>query len=44
MEEKDSDNYLALTGSLPDLDAWSAAVPAELSMNVKAWRMCEHSS
>ncbi|XP_042394624.1 uncharacterized protein LOC121985320 isoform X1 [Zingiber officinale] len=44
MEEKDSDNYLALTGPLPDLDAWSAAVPAELSMNVKEWRMCELSS
>ncbi|URD96815.1 hypothetical protein MUK42_28897 [Musa troglodytarum] len=42
--EKDSDNYLALTGPLPDLDAWSAAVPHQLSMNAKDWRTCEVAS
>ncbi|XP_009398065.2 uncharacterized protein LOC103982774 isoform X2 [Musa acuminata AAA Group] len=42
--EKDSDNYLALTGPLPDLDAWSAAVPHQLSMNVKDWRTCKLAS
>ncbi|KAG1354691.1 hypothetical protein COCNU_07G008030 [Cocos nucifera] len=41
MAEKDSDNYLALTGPLPDLDAWSAALPSQLSLNVKQWRPCE---
>ncbi|WOL07495.1 hypothetical protein Cni_G16237 [Canna indica] len=40
MEEKESENYLALTGPMPDLDFWSAAVPSQLSMNVKDWRTC----
>ncbi|ONK55945.1 uncharacterized protein A4U43_C10F2560 [Asparagus officinalis] len=44
MEEKDSDNYLALTGPLPDLDAWSTALPSPLNSNVKHWRPCELAS
>ncbi|RWW22072.1 hypothetical protein GW17_00013749 [Ensete ventricosum] len=42
--EKDSENYLALTGPMPDLGGWSAAVPHQLSMNVKDWRICELAS
>lgn len=41
MEEKDSDNYLALTGPQPDFDAWSALLPTALSSNVKLWKPCE---
>lgn len=41
MAEKDSDNYLALTGPLPDLNAWSAALSAPLNFSVKDWRPCE---
>ncbi|KAL4187567.1 hypothetical protein AMTRI_Chr09g39640 [Amborella trichopoda] len=35
MEEGESLNYLALTGPPPDLSAWSAAVPSQLSSNIK---------
>ncbi|KAK1325935.1 hypothetical protein QJS10_CPA01g00459 [Acorus calamus] len=41
MAEDESENFLALTGPLPDLNAWSAAVPSQLSSNVKQWRPCE---
>ncbi|XP_072963654.1 uncharacterized protein [Typha angustifolia] len=41
MDENESDNYLALTGPLPDLDAWSATVPNQLSSNVRQWRTCD---
>ncbi|KAK1305290.1 hypothetical protein QJS10_CPB11g01915 [Acorus calamus] len=41
MAEDESENYLALTGPMPDLNAWSAAVPSQLSSNVKQWRPCE---
>lgn len=44
MGKEDSDNYLALTGPLPDLDAWSAALPSPLNCNVKQWRPCELAS
>lgn len=41
MAEKDSDNYLALTGPLPNLDAWSTMLPTPLNLGVKQWRDCE---
>lgn len=40
-EGKSSENYLALTGPVPDLDAWSAALPHPLDMKVKDWRPCK---
>lgn len=41
LSEKESVNYVALTGPLPDLDGWSASVPSELSTKVKQWMPCE---
>ncbi|CAL5327948.1 unnamed protein product [Camellia sinensis] len=40
MPKEDGDNYLALTGPLPDLSMWSAALPSPLSSTVKKWRRC----
>ncbi|GER27946.1 S-adenosyl-L-methionine-dependentmethyltransferases superfamily protein [Striga asiatica] len=34
------ENYLALTGSLPDMTTWSAALPNELKTKVNQWRFC----
>ncbi|KAL0448260.1 UNVERIFIED_CONTAM: hypothetical protein Slati_1382400 [Sesamum latifolium] len=34
------ENYLALTGSLPDLCTWSDALPNELKSSVNQWRAC----
>ncbi|KAL6847644.1 hypothetical protein ACP4OV_022670 [Aristida adscensionis] len=41
LSEKESVNYVALTGPLPDLDEWSASVPSDLSKKVKQWLPCE---
>lgn len=41
LSEKESVNYVALTGPLPDLDEWSSSVPSELSAKVKQWVPCE---
>ncbi|PAN51841.1 hypothetical protein PAHAL_9G623900 [Panicum hallii] len=41
LSEKESVNYVALTGPLPGLDEWSASVPSELSTKVKQWVPCE---
>ncbi|KAJ1299003.1 hypothetical protein BS78_01G497800 [Paspalum vaginatum] len=41
LSEKESVNYVALTGPLPDLDEWSASVPSELSTKLKQWVPCE---
>ncbi|KAF5956984.1 hypothetical protein HYC85_004209 [Camellia sinensis] len=40
MPKEDGENYLALTGPLPDLSMWSAALPNPLSSTVKQWRRC----
>ncbi|XVE62097.1 hypothetical protein DITRI_Ditri06bG0092100 [Diplodiscus trichospermus] len=40
MPEIQGQNYLALTGPLPDLTSWSAIVPGHLSESVKQWRPC----
>lgn len=37
METKE-DNHLALTGPLPDLNAWAAAVPKKVRSGVLTWR------
>ncbi|XP_037437004.1 uncharacterized protein LOC119303947 [Triticum dicoccoides] len=41
LSEKESVNYIALTGPLPDLEEWSTSVPSELSLRVKQWVPCE---
>ncbi|KAL7221931.1 hypothetical protein ACSBR1_023802 [Camellia fascicularis] len=38
--KEEGENYLALTGPLPDLSMWSAALPNPLSSTVKQWRPC----
>lgn len=40
MTNKEGENYLALTGPLPDLISWSAVVPGPLSTAVKQWKPC----
>ncbi|GAV80101.1 hypothetical protein CFOL_v3_23563 [Cephalotus follicularis] len=39
--KEQGENYLALTGPLPDLTLWSALVPSHLSEGVKQWKPCE---
>ncbi|XVE98971.1 hypothetical protein REPUB_Repub03eG0155800 [Reevesia pubescens] len=41
MPEKQGQNFLALTGPLPDLSSWSAIVPGCLSETVKQWKSCK---
>ncbi|KAI4995393.1 hypothetical protein ZWY2020_035296 [Hordeum vulgare] len=41
LSEKESVNYVALTGPLPDLEEWSTSVPSELSTRVKQWVPCD---
>ncbi|GAB4857929.1 hypothetical protein Ancab_015834 [Ancistrocladus abbreviatus] len=41
MPDRKGANYLAVTGPLPDLTSWSAAVPNHLSSSVKLWRPCQ---
>ncbi|XP_061353955.1 uncharacterized protein LOC133298641 [Gastrolobium bilobum] len=40
MAKENGANFMALTGSLPDLKSWSASVPSPLSASVKDWRSC----
>ncbi|KAK6150675.1 hypothetical protein DH2020_015607 [Rehmannia glutinosa] len=40
MPQSAGENYLALTGSLPDLTTWSAALPNELNSSVNQWQTC----
>lgn len=40
MPKSAGENYLALTGSLPDLSSWSATLPNELILSVNEWRTC----
>lgn len=40
MPQSAGENYLALTGFLPDLTTWSAAVPDELNSSVNQWQAC----
>lgn len=37
MPEAHGQNYLALTGPLPDMDSWSAKVLGPLSASVQQW-------
>ncbi|KAK8649211.1 hypothetical protein V6N13_129945 [Hibiscus sabdariffa] len=41
MPESQGQNYLALTGPLPDVTSWSAMVPTSLSEAVKQWKPCK---
>ena len=36
-----SDNVVALTGPLPDLDQWAAALPPNLAKGVKEFKLLE---
>lgn len=40
MPKSAGENYLAFTGSLPDLSSWSATLPNELILSVDEWRTC----
>ncbi|XP_075664261.1 uncharacterized protein LOC142633890 isoform X1 [Castanea sativa] len=40
MPKREGENYLALTGPLPDLISWSAIVPDPLRTAVKQWKPC----
>ncbi|KAJ8553126.1 hypothetical protein K7X08_020519 [Anisodus acutangulus] len=40
LPKRAGENYLALTGPLPDLAIWSAHLPDQLSSSVKEWRSC----
>ncbi|KAL8047412.1 hypothetical protein ABFX02_08G240200 [Erythranthe guttata] len=40
MAKSAGENYMALTGPLPDLSTWSAALPNELNSGVNQWRTC----
>ncbi|XP_012567375.1 uncharacterized protein [Cicer arietinum] len=41
MPKESGENFMALTGPLPDLKSWSANVPSPLSTRVMDWRPCE---
>lgn len=41
MPDTYGENYLALTGPLPDLVSWSDMVPGPLSTSVQQWRPYE---
>ncbi|XP_027120169.1 uncharacterized protein LOC113765220 [Coffea eugenioides] len=43
MPKEKGANFLALTRALPDLAAWSSALPDELSSSVYQWRICSGS-
>ncbi|PSS11282.1 Polyamine aminopropyl transferase [Actinidia chinensis var. chinensis] len=40
MPKEGGENYLALTGPLPDLTTWSGVLPDRLSLTVKQWKPC----
>ncbi|XAR47990.1 Spermidine synthase [Bertholletia excelsa] len=40
LTKAEGENFLALTGPLPDLTAWSAVLPDRLSSAVKQWAPC----
>ncbi|KAK7323775.1 hypothetical protein VNO77_27266 [Canavalia gladiata] len=44
MPKENGENFMALTGPLPDLESWSASVPSALSLSVKDWRHCKQVS
>lgn len=41
MPQTFGENYLALTGPLPEVTSWSAAVTGPLTDSVEQWRPCE---
>lgn len=43
MSKKAGENYIALTGPLPDLGVWSACLPSDLSSSVYQWKICDNS-
>ncbi|KAK1440879.1 hypothetical protein QVD17_06712 [Tagetes erecta] len=40
MPKSEGENYLALTGPLPDLTLWAAALPDRLGVSVMQWASC----
>ncbi|CAK9167231.1 unnamed protein product [Ilex paraguariensis] len=40
LPKRAGENYLTLTGSLPDLTMWAAALPDQFSSSVRQWRTC----
>ncbi|XP_024967595.1 uncharacterized protein LOC112507297 isoform X1 [Cynara cardunculus var. scolymus] len=40
MAKSEGDNYLALTGPLPDFTMWAAALPHRFSSTIKQWTSC----
>lgn len=43
MLQREGENYLALTGPLPDLTTWSAGLPDQLRSRVMQWKTCSPS-
>ncbi|KAG9455323.1 hypothetical protein H6P81_008227 [Aristolochia fimbriata] len=41
LSEKDSVNYMALTGTMPDLNEWANLLPHRLRSNLDQWRPCK---
>ncbi|KAL9234073.1 hypothetical protein vseg_008985 [Gypsophila vaccaria] len=41
MPENESGNYLAFTGTMPDVESWSNKVPHKLTPSVSLWRPCD---
>ncbi|KAK7271378.1 hypothetical protein RJT34_27216 [Clitoria ternatea] len=41
MPKENGENFMALTGPLPDMESWSKSVSSPLSISVKDWRPCE---
>ncbi|KAH6791514.1 hypothetical protein C2S51_006520 [Perilla frutescens var. frutescens] len=42
MPKSAGENYMGLTGSLPDFTAWSAALPNQLSSTLRHWQMASN--
>ena len=40
MPKGSGENYMALTGVLPDLSAWSATLPYPLNSSINPWKTC----
>ncbi|XP_068635968.1 uncharacterized protein [Aristolochia californica] len=41
LSEREGANYMALTGPMPDLNAWASLLPDRLRSNLGQWRPCK---